>query len=556
VTSESTRPNAWGDPERRPADLVLTGARVLTLAAAPPRAEGLAARDGRIVALGRAADLRPYVGPRTEVLDLRGKVVLPGFVDAHNHLLWAGLSNVRPALGDARSVADLLAVVAEAAAARPPGEWIVSAPAWHITALREGRHPTRAELDRVAPANPVYLNSNSHDAAVNSLALRLCGIDASTADPAGGSLDRDPTSGEPTGVLREGPALWLVERHLPPPRADEYVRAVESMAQRYLAAGLTSVLDPALTPAEMRAYFALWREGRLPLRTTMMLRLDAQPGLEAALALLGDWGVASGFGDDWLRLGGVKVFLDGAISKGAAMMEVPYPASPHPQGIQAKSDADLRAIVRQAHAHGWQVGVHSSGDRAVRVLLDCYAAAHAEASIADRRFQVIHAHLMRPADRQRARALGVVVVPQPAAVARGAWAESVLGAERASQAWPLRSYLDAGLTLAGGTDAPLYPYQPLYHVWAAVARQVEETGRVHAPEQRLSRLEALRLFTSGGAYATFDEHRKGTLEIGKLADAVVLADDPLTCPEADLRDLPVLLTVVGGRVAYRSPALD
>jgi predicted amidohydrolase YtcJ len=554
MTPEPTRPTP-GDPHTRPADLVLTGARVLTLAADPPRADGLAARDGRIVALGSAADLRTYVGPRTEVLDLGGRVVLPGFVDSHNHLLWAGLSSVRPALGEARSIADVLAVVAEAAAARQPGEWIVSAPAWHVTALREGRHPTRDELDRVAPANPVYLNSNSHDAATNTLALRLCGIDAGTPDPAGGSVDRDAASGEPTGVLREGPALWLVERHLPPPSTAEFVRAIEIMAERYLAAGITSVLDPALTPAEMRGYFALWRAGRLPLRTTMMLRLDAQPGLEPALALLGDWGVASGFGDDWLKLGGVKVFLDGAISKGAAMMEVPYLTSAHPHGIQAKSDADLCAIVRQAHADGWQVGVHSSGDRAVRVLLDSYAAADADASIADRRFQAIHAHFMRPEDRQRARALGVVVVPQPAAVARGAWAEPVLGAERAGEAWPLRSYLDAGLTLAGGSDAPLYPFEPLYSIWAAVAREVEATGRVHRPEQRLSRLEALRLFTSAGAYATFDEHRKGTLEPGKLADAVVLADDPLTCPEAELKDLPVLLTVVGGRVAYRSPAL-
>ncbi len=540
------------DPEG-PADLVLVGGRVLGLGAASRPAEGLAARDGRIVALGDRDTLRERVGPRTEVIDLAGAIVLPGFVDSHNHLLWAGLNAVRPALDQARSVDDVLGLVARAAAERQPGEWIISAPSWHIHQLRERRHPTRAELDRVAPANPVFLIANLHDATANSLALRLSDVDAGTPDPPGGSIERDPASGEPTGVLREG-AVWLVERHTPPLTAAESARAIELLGRRYLEAGITSILDPALTPAEMRGYFQLWREGRLPLRTTMLLRLDAEPGLAPALALLDAWGVASEFGDDWLKLGGVKVFLDGAITKGAGMLERAYRDSAHPHGIQAMDADTLLAIVRRAHAYGWQVGVHSSGDRAVRVLLDCYEAVHRERPLADRRFQAIHAHLSRPEDGARARALGVVVVPQPVAISRSTWT-GILAEGEADRLWPLRSYLDAGVRLAGSSDAPLHPYEPLRGIWSAVTRQVEATGEIHAPEQRLSRLEALHLFTTGGAYATFDEDRKGTLEVGKLADLVVLAGDPLTCPEGDLKDLPVRLTVVDGRVAYRSPEL-
>jgi predicted amidohydrolase YtcJ len=300
----------------------------------------------------------------------------------------------------------------------------------------------------------------------------------------------------------------------------------------------------------MRGYFHLWHTGRLPLRTAMLLRLDSQPGLEPALALLDAWGVGSEFGDDWLKLGGVKVFLDGAITKGAGMLETPYRESDHPHGIQAMDADTLYAIARRAHEYGWQVGVHSSGDRAVHVLLDCYEAVHRERPIADRRFQAIHAHLSRPEDRARARALGVVVVPQPVAISRASWL-GILAEGEAERLWPLRAYLDAGVRLAGSSDAPLHPYAPLRGIWSAVTRQNEATGEIHAPDQRLSRLEALHLFTTGGAYATFDEDRKGTLEPGKLADLVVLADDPLTCPEADLKDLPVLLTVVDGRIAAR-----
>jgi predicted amidohydrolase YtcJ len=542
------------EPASSYADLVLLAGRVLTLAAAAEPMEGLAVREGRIVALGDSATLREHVGPTTEIVDLRGRTVLPGFIDSHNHMLWAGLTVIRPALDQARSVDDVLGIVARAAAERPAGEWIVAAPAWHVHDLRERRHPTRHELDRVAPLHPVFLASYVHDASVNTAALACCGIDARTPDPDGGSIERDESTGEPTGVLREGPALWLVEQHVPSLTTAEMARAIAVMGQCYWEAGLTSILDPALTPREMRAYSYLWRTGDLPLRTTMLLRLDAEPGLAPGLALLDDWGVASGFGDDSLKLGGVKVFLDGAITKGAGMLETPYADSPHPTGIQAMDGDTLLALVRRAHEYGWQFTAHSSGDRAVRVLLDAYETVHHEQPLADRRFQAIHAHLSRPEDRARARALGVVVVPQPVAISRAAWT-GILAPGEADRLWPLRSYLAEGVHVAGSSDAPLHPYQPLRGIWSAVTRQVEASGAVHAPEQRLSRLEALRLFTQGGAYATFDEARKGTLEAGKLADLVVLGEDPLTCPEADLKDLPVLLTAVGGRIVHRSPEL-
>jgi predicted amidohydrolase YtcJ len=534
------------------ADLVLHNGRVLTMAAERPTAEAVAVRDARILAVGSDAEVRALVGPRTETIDVRGQVVLPGFIDSHNHVLWTGMGAVRFSLDTARSVDEVLDLVRRQAAGKPAGEWVVSSLNWRTAALREGRYPTRQELDAAAPEHPVYLPSNGHSAAVNSLALRLAGIDADTDDPPGGRIEREADSREPGGVLREQPALWLVERLLPPLGPAEYARAIQAAAQPLLAAGITSVIDPGLTPAEMRGYHDLWQRGALPLRTTMMLRADWEPDAAAARRLLDAWGVASGFGDAWLRLGGIKLFIDGGISYRGSLMEEPYADAPGHYGNTVIEPDDLREIVCHAHALGWQVGIHVSGDRAVRMALDAFEAAHRQRPITDQRFQLIHAHQAQEADWGRAREMGVVIVPQPSAIPRGTWADRLFGPRRANRMWPLRGFLDAGLLVAGSSDAPVYPHQPLVGMWSAVVRRLEGSDQVIGPDQRITRREALELFTINGARATSEEHLKGTLDPGKLADLAVLADDPLTCAEDALKDVEVTMTLAGGKVAYRA----
>lgn len=533
------------------ADLLLLGGQVITMTSARPHAEAIAIGGDRILAVGSTDDLAGYADARTRVVHLQGRTVVPGFFDSHCHLLWSGLGVARPSLEQARSVADVLAVVAAAVAQTSPGEWVVAAPAWRTSQLHEGRYPTRAELDTVSPNNPVYL-PNFHAGVANSLALRLAGIDASTPDPPAGAIERmDGGSQEPNGVFHEQPALWLIERHVPPPRLEEMRRAIRATADQCLAAGVTSIIEPGLSPAEMRGYQHLRENGGIGVRATLMLRVDNDPTVESMLALLDGWGVASGFGDDWLRLGGIKLYVDGAFFHGKALLEEPYVQGAHRGGVQLHSADALRAVVERAVANGWQVGAHASGDGAVRLVLDAYERVHQQRSIASRRFQVIHAHLSRADDWPRMREMGVVVVPQPPAITgRAGSAAETLGAARAERLWPLRGFLDAGIHVAGGSDTPIYPIDPLQAIWSAVSRSYGHSGDRHAPGQRLSRLEALHLYTLGGAYAAGMEVHLGSLEPGKLADLAVLSGDPLTCPEPEIKDLRVLITVVGGQVAF------
>jgi predicted amidohydrolase YtcJ len=529
-------------------ELLFLGGRVLTMNDAQPEAEAVAVRGNRVLAVGHANDLRGLAGPSTRVVDLAGKTLVPGFFDSHCHVIWTGLRAVRPSIEHARSIDDVVDVIRQAAATRSAGEWIVSAPTWRMEQFREGRYPTRHDLDRAAPDHPVYL-PNFHAGSANSLALRIAGLDRSTPGPVGGVVERD-ADGEPTGVLQEQPALWLIERHLPDPSFEELAGAYRAIEHVCLAGGVTSVIEPALSPAEMRAYHRLQREGRLQLRVTMMLRVDCHPERDAMLRLLESWGVATGFGDERLRLGGIKLFLDGAFFGGKALLEQPYLVSDHAEGVQVHTAETLNAVVERAHEYGWSVGVHASGDGAVRLLLDAYERANARAPIRERRFQAMHAHLTRPEDRRRMAELGVVVVPQPPAItARAKVGRAVLGQERAERLWPLRDFFDRGVVVAGSSDAPIYAINPLLGIWSAVTRRTAD-GDTIAPEQRLTRLEALRMYTLNGAYAAMAERSLGSIEPGKLADLAVLSGDFLACHEDELKDLRVLMTVSDGRVVH------
>ncbi|MBX5490279.1 MAG: amidohydrolase [Chloroflexi bacterium] len=543
------------------ADTVLYNARVITMDPALPRATAIAVRDGRFVGVGDEAGLRPLVGPRTERLNLGGRAVVPGLIDTHNHLSSTGLGMLHVSLEGVRRIGDIVGRIAERVRATPPGEWIVTAqvgePAIsHL--LAERRYPTRADLDPVSPDHPVCIQA-PHVLIVNSAALRRVGVDRGTPDPPGGQLGRDER-GELTGLFYEPPAMALVRQYLPPVTHADRVAGLRLACQAYNRVGLTSVCEHGASLAAVAAYQDLWARGELTVRSYVHVALDPTQSLaelDAFMAHLAFTG-GPGFGDDWLRVAGLKLFIDGGVGIGTALMREPYRTASGEcsHGVQIIPTDRLLEILRLANKHRLRVAQHDSGGRAIDLVLDCYARVDAEVPIADRRFVLVHCQFPSEANIAAIKRLGAVVVTQTVFLySMGVGYVKYLGRELADQAIPLRRWLDAGVPVALGSDAPVNPYEPLLGLWHAVTRQDKQTGEVIGPDQRITAAEALQGYTVNGAYITFDERRKGVIAPGRLADLVVLGDDPLTCPTEAIRNLPVELTMVGGRIVHAAPGL-
>jgi predicted amidohydrolase YtcJ len=534
-----------------PPDVVLLNGNVITLDPKSPRAQAVAIADGRIQAVGGDAQIGALADSRTEQVDLNGRTVLPGFCDAHAHVSQVGHELAKVDLSRCGSIADVLQAVAQRVRTTPRGEWIEVSGMWHESALAEHRFPTRRELDAVAPEHPVYLPRGTRFfAVVNSAALNLAGIDETTSDPEGGRFERDPHTGELTGLLLQPAAFNRVKRLLPAPGAEHIKDAIRRGGRLFARAGVTSVVDPALTPEAMRAYQEIWAAGDLQLRTNMIAILDMSVPLsltwEQLLSKVEGWGPYSGFGDALLRIGALKLFVDGFVE--TAWLKEPYANDSSFFGVQAVPRDVLEETLSAASRNNWQVAVHCVGDAAVDLALDAFEAADRQKSIRDRRWSLIHAVFASPEAQQRANRLGLVISAQQLLVY--AFAASMLtcwGEARMQRASPHRDWLDAGLVVAAGSD--VVPFDPLLGIWSLVTRETRASGIV-GPGQRVSRDEALRMYTLHGAYLTFEEELKGSLEPGKLADLVVLEGDPLSCAAEEIKDLPVATTVLGGRVTY------
>jgi len=529
-------------------DLVLYNGNILTMAAGLPRAEAIAISDGRIVAIGSNADVRT---PGTREVELNGRTVLPGFIDSHAHVSQVGHELRKVNLAPCRSIADVLRVVAERAKTTPKGEWVEGSAMWHETALAERRFPTRRELDAVAPDHPVYLPRGTRFFAVcNSLALNRAAIDEHTPEPEGGRFERDPDSGELTGLLLQRPAFSLVQRLLPRPEASAKRRAIQHGQLLFSRAGVTSVIDPALLPDAQRAYTELSSEHALTVRTNMTTILDMSVPLSLSrqelLAKVDGLGPGSGFGDEMLRLGQLKLFVDGFVE--TAWLHDGYANDPSFHGVQAMPRDTLIEVLSLANRNSWQVGVHCVGDAAVDMALDAFEAADRERPIRGRRWSLMHAVFASRSAMERARSLGVVISVQQLLVYAFAptmltcWGEALM-----AHASPHRNWLDRGLVIAAGSD--VVPFEPLLGIQSLVTRETLAAGIV-GPAERISRSEALYAYTLAGAYLTFEEHLKGSVEVGKLADIVILDGDPLTCPETEIKDIPIVATLLGGRVTH------
>ncbi|MFY1636887.1 amidohydrolase [Solwaraspora sp. WMMB335] len=526
---------------------------VHTLDPTGPRVGAVAVRDGRIVAVGDVRDLRRLLPTGTPELAPPGAVVLPGFVDSHVHLMWAGRAADRVALDDAGGIRDLQDRIAGYAQRHPDRPWIEANAGFDPGDLAERRLPNAAELEAAAPGRPVLLDRKGHDGIVNLTALRLAGITAATPDPPGGRIERY-ADGTPTGLLVEHPAVALVRAVIPAPDEAARVGWIAAGQRRLLGHGITTAVDPAVPAAELVAYAAAARCGALRLRTVAM-PLGSDDVDDAALRRTIDELDFDRIAPEVLRAGPTKLFLDGGGSLGTALRSAPWPGTGDYHGQQSLRTQTLRAHCVAAAAAGRGVGVHAVGDAAIDLTLTVLAEVATATPIAGLGFHLIHAYLGPSAPAMAAaRRLGVPVSAHPALQwAFGPNLIERLGEPTAATANPLRSWLDAGVTVGGGSDGPGPPMSVLHGMWQARTRRIRGRAEPLGPEQAITAAEALALFTSGAARVAGNPAAgwgSGLLRAGAPADLVVLDVDPLT-PDADaLLAGTVLATVVAGEVRH------
>jgi predicted amidohydrolase YtcJ len=525
--------------------MILTGARVHVLDPAGTVADTLVLRGGRVAFAGARRAVNPAAGE--PVLDLGGRTVLPGLTDAHGHLMLLARQRLGVEVGgagDEEAAARRLA----GAGGRPPGEWITGR-GWDQTRWPGGAFPTRAALDRVAPRHPVALaRVDGHALWVNSAALRLAGVERGTRDPAGGRILRGP-DGEPSGVLVDA-AQDLVLRAVPPPAPERFEAAVEAAIGECLARGLTGVHEMGVDAQALAAYRRLLAQARFPFRV-----YAAVAGGDPAWPEARERGPERPAGGR-LVVGAVKLFADGALGSRGAALHAPYSDDPGNRGLLLLPPDELRARIDEAVARGFQVCVHAIGDLANTLALDAFAAVlRARPAAAATRPRIEHAQVLDPSDIPRFGALGVLASVQPThCVSDMPWAPARLGPARLAGAYAWRALRAAGARLAGGSDFPVEDPSPFLGLHAAVTRRPPGgAGPGWQPEQRLTREEAVRAFTTWNAWASHREGELGSLEPGRRADLVVLSDDPLACPEASLPAIVPVLTLVDGEVVYRGP---
>ena len=536
----------------RGAGLVLLNGRIATLDAEGRVVEALAARDGRIVAVGSNKEVARCAGGWTQVIDLGGRTVLPGLIDVHTHALdWAkGIlkGEIDSGFPQVRSIHDIVEQVRARAAAAKPGEWITGS-GWDDAKLAERRYVTRQDLDAVSPANPVYLaHVSGHLAAANSAALKQAGITRGTKDPPGGVIERD-ARGDPTGILKDA-AMDLMSAHLPPDPSDVAERAAKLASEKAVEVGLTTIHDIMRTPADRSGYQTARERGWLKVRVQMVPLVGSFDEAET----LARMGVHTGFGDDRLRLGAVKMFADGGM--GARTVAI------YPPGVEGEPDnfglliwkpEEMQKAHRILAAAGWQLTTHAIGDRAIDQVLDSYAAAMKMLGLREPRFRIVHCGISTPAIQKRLRELGVLVDGDPPFIYWiGSWFRKY-GPERLRWSYPGKSYVDNGIIAGGGSDVSVTPISPWWGIWAGVARRELLSGEVLTPQERLTVPQVLALYTRNGATIGFEENIKGSLEPGKLADFIVVDRDVFSVPVDELKDVQVLKTFVGGELVYAKP---
>ena len=525
-----------------PATLAIVNARVWTGNPSQPWAQAVAVRGERLVAVGSTAEVEKHLGGGTRLIDAQGKMLVPGFNDAHLHFIESGFRLSSVQLRDAKTPAEFTARLKAFAATVPKGTWITGGDWDHEQ--WGGELPRREWIDAVTPDHPVWVNRlDGHMSLANSAALRAAGVTAATPEVAGGTIVRGPGN-EPTGVLKDN-AQALIDRVVPVPPAELSARALEAAMRHVAEQGVTSVQHMG-TWADLAVFERAHAAGRLRTRIYAAVPLDTWERLR-------DTAAQRGRGDAWLRIGALKGFVDGSLGSHTAAFHEPFTDAPEDRGLLVNTPEDLYRWTSGADKAGLHVAVHAIGDRAIRLQLDIFARVAKENGQKDRRFRIEHAQHIAPEDISRFASQGVIASMQPYhAIDDGRWADRVIGPERSKTTYAFKSLLDAGATVAFGSDWYVAPPTPLEGLYAAVTRRTldERNPGGWVPEQRIGVEDALRAYTAAGAYASFEEGEKGTLEPGKLADLALIDRDLTQVPPETLREARVVLTVVGGQVVF------
>jgi hypothetical protein len=538
------------------ADFVLRHGKIVTMDQGAPAAESVAIVGDRILAIGKDSDVENLIGPGTSTVELGGRTVVPGLHDSHIHTMGGATDELAVSLGEARSIADVQAAFARRAATTTPGDWLLGASSWHESQLKEGRLPTRHELDEAAPNHPVFVRRGGHVAVANSVALTRAGIGKDTPDPLGGVIVRDPATHEPAGALIERPAFGMVAKLIPPATRENLVAGLKLYTKKLNSRGVTATLEPGLNLEEIAAYMDLWRQGAMTTRARLLQRVTSLDDVEALSSIL-----APNFGDDWLRIGGFKFLSDGGIE--AAYLGAPYRLV---EGEQTDPDFvgkmllppggidELRKMFLVAAQRRWQVQVHAVGDAAIARIVDLMEEVDRSHELRDLRWVVMHIFLPTPESLDKIKRMGLWTTVQDHPVKLGHNMIRYWGEERAARAIPVRTITAAGIPTGGGTDAPVVDWNPFESMWWMTTRNIFVQGKttVLGPEEAITRELALRLYTVGSAGIAFAEDRLGTLAAGKLADLAVLSDEFFTAPDERLRDIESVLTMVGGKIVHRT----
>ena len=533
-------------PATRPApDLILYDGKILTGHDAAPPVQAVAIANGRFSAVGSDAEIRALAGERTRQIDLGGRTVTPGLWDAHNHQYSRSESLSDVDLTNVSSIADIQAAVASRAKQVKPGEWIQGTRGWWEYRLADKRLPTRWDLDKAAPNNPVAI-PGPHYRIANSMAFRVSGVTRSTKDPQGGEIWKD-SNGEPNGLLmdRAGQLLKIPDER---PSEEQELANLSEMIRRQLAVGLTAVREPGITPQGVAAYRKLLARGELKQRVDLWYRVDPlQPLDETERYVKTFEPIGTVWGDGMLRISGIKMGIDGA--EQSAFLREDYPGKPGYRGLQFLPTAQYAEVCRLLNRLGWVVTTHAVGDAAFDQVLDAYEAANRDSSIVDKRWAVEHVFLVQPDHYDRAKRLNLTINSQYQHNSElGALILRAWGERRANMSEPFKTWMDRGFVLAGGSDGPIsYKAVPMLILWGSITRDTLWGGRL-GPEQGLTREQALKTLTINAAYAAFQEKILGSIEPGKYADLVVLSDDYMTVAPAAIKDIRPIAVVVGGQL--------
>lgn len=530
------------------ATLVITNAAIYTVDKQHQRAEAVAVIGDRIVAVGSKAEIDSWRGPQTKVIDAGGKLVLPGFNDAHLHFIQGGAQLEQVQLTDAASPQEFAKRIAAQAKKTPKGEWILGG-RWDETKWTDPQLPTRQLVDPVTGDTPIFVERyDGHQALANSAAIRLASVNAKTPDVPGGVIMRDG-SGNPTGIFKDA-AQELIYKTIPPMSHEQRLRAARGALQHAVSLGVTSVQHMNPEFADVAAYSELAEKGEL---TT---RIYAVP-METEWRDQSRVGIRHAWGSSYLRLGAVKGYADGSLGSRTAYMFEPFADEPGNRGLlsdEMHPPSGMRDRLMQTDAAGLQVRVHAIGDRAISMMLDIFGDIEKEHGYHDQRFAIEHAQHMAPKDFDRFAKLHVIASMQPYhAIDDGRWAEKRLGHDRARYSYAWRSFLDHGVTLAFGTDWPVAPLNPMLGLYAAVTRATLDGKNPNGwiPEEKITLPEAVEAYTMGAAFAEFQEREKGSITPGKLADMVIISDNIFELKPEAIRNVNVDTTILGGKVVYR-----